>query len=183
MDIFSHGLWAGAAAKGLNKRESKRHVNVWAMALWGMFPDLFAFAIPFVFIIGSVAFGGHQFGDFGGRPPIAEPTSPDTLWLFQLSHILYNVSHSFIIFAIVFFAVWAYFKQVRVELLGWLLHIIMDVPTHTYAFYPTPVFWPLFDWKFNGFSWGQPWFLVLDFSALLLAYALLSWRHRHSNKV
>jgi len=176
MDIFSHGLWAGAAAKALNKREGKPRINVWAMALWGAFPDLFAFGVPFVWIVWSVAFGGHQFSDFGGRPPIAEPTNPDTQWLFQLSHMLYNVSHSLFIFAVVFFVVWFLFKRARLELLGWLLHIIMDVPTHTYAFYPTPVFWPLFDWKFNGFSWGQPWFLVLNYSLLLLAYTLLSRR-------
>lgn len=176
MDIFSHGLWAGVAGRAINKSQKERRVNVWAMALWGMFPDLFAFAIPFIFIVWSVAFGGHSFGDFGGQPAIAEPTNPNAIWLFKLSHVLYNVSHSLIIFAIVFFAVWAYFKQARLELLGWLLHIIVDVPTHTYAFFPTPVFWPIFDWKFNGFSWGQPWFLVLDYSLLLLAYTFLSRR-------
>lgn len=182
MDIFSHGLWAGVAAKGANKAQGKRRINVWAAMLWGVFPDLFAFAIPFIFIVWSVAFGGHSFRDFGGQPAIAEPTSPDTQWLFQLSHVLYNVSHSLIIFAIVFFAVWIYFKQARLELLGWLLHIIMDVPTHTYAFFPTPVFWPLFGWKFNGIAWAQPWFLVLDYSLLLLAYALLSRRHKIDKK-
>ena len=41
MDIFSHGLWAAAAAKGVNKSQNKRRVNVWAMAMWGVFPDLF----------------------------------------------------------------------------------------------------------------------------------------------
>lgn len=178
MDIFSHGLWAGAAAKALNKREGKRHVNVWAMALWGIFPDLFAFAIPFVWIVWSVAFGGHQFGDFGGRPPIAEPTGGDSLWMFQLSHHLYNISHSIFIFAIVFLGVWAYFKQVRIELLGWLIHILMDVPTHSYAFFPTPIFWPFFGWEFDGISWGQPWFMVLNYSLILLAYVLLARKKR-----
>jgi len=174
MDIFSHGLWAGAAAKGLNKRgDGHRRLNVWATALWGVFPDLFAFGLPFIFIVWSVAFGGSSFSDFGGHSRIAEPMSADTLAVFQFSNALYNVSHSLIVFAAVFFSVWVHFKEFRLELLGWLVHILMDVPTHTYEFYPTPVFWPLFDWKFDGFSWGQPWFMVLNFTLLIIVYGVL----------
>jgi len=174
MDIFSHGLWAGVAAKGLNKREGKPRINVWVMALWGMFPDLFSFTITFMWLIWGLVFGGLALGQFGtNHPPLAEPLSQNTAWVFHLSGVLYNVSHSLIIFAIVFFAVWAYFKQARLELLGWLLHILIDVPTHTYVFYPTPVFWPVFDWKFSGFSWGQPWFIILNYSLLLVVYVWL----------
>ena len=176
MDIFSHGLWATIGAKSINKAQNKRRINLWAAALWGVFPDLFAFSIPFVFVIGSVVFSGGHFGDF--RPPhTGEPMGRDSVWMFQLSHSLYNLSHSAIVFSVVFLCVWAYFKQARLELLGWLLHILMDVPTHTYAFFPTPVFWPIFDWKFSGFSWGQPWFLLLDYSLLLLLYVYL-WKRR-----
>lgn len=179
MDIFSHGLWAGAAAKALNKRAGKPRINVWVMALWGMFPDLLAFTIPFVWLIWGLIFGGLDFSQFSGhRPPLAEPAGTAASNIFALTSVLYNVGHSFIIFSVVFFAVWFLFKGPRLELLGWLLHIIMDVPTHTYAFYPTPVFWPLFDWKFNGFSWGQPWFMVLNYSLLLLAYTLLARKRR-----
>lgn len=183
MDIFSHGLWAAAAAKGVNQAQDKRRLNVWAAALWGVFPDLFAFSIPFIWLMWSLASGDTSFANFhGGRPPIDEPTGSNGVWVFQLSHALYNVSHSLIIFSVVFFGVWAYFKQARLELIGWLLHIIADVPTHTYAFFPTPVFWPLLDWKFNGFSWGQPWFLLLDYSLLLLAFAFL-WKRQIRIKI
>lgn len=171
MDIFSHGLWAGIAAKGLNRREKVRRINVWAMALWGVFPDMLSFTIPFVWLVWGLVFGGLELGQFGtNHPPLAEPLSQNTVLIYQISGALYNVSHSLIIFAAVFFAVWAYFRQARLELLGWLLHIVMDVPTHTYAFYPTPVFWPLFDWKFNGFQWGQWWFMILNYSLILLIY-------------
>jgi hypothetical protein len=176
-------LWAGVVAKGANRAQSKRRINVWASMLWGVFPDLFALTIPFVWILWSIAFGDHTLLDFGGRPPIAEPTNPDTLWLFQLSHALYNVSHSLVIFTAVFLGVWAYFKQARVELLGWLLHILMDVPTHTYAFFPTPVFWPIFDWKFNGIHWGQWWFIVLNYMLLLLAYGLVTRRQKSAESL
>jgi len=175
MDIFAHGLWAGAGAKALNKRDGKRHVSVWAMVLWGMFPDLFAFSIPFIWLVWGLVFGHIDFSQFAGhRPPLAEPGQMDSVWALQISNYLYNISHSLVIFSVVFFGVWAYFKQARLELFGWLIHILMDVPTHTYAFFPTPVFWPLFGWKFNGISWGQPWFMVLNYSLILLAYTLLA---------
>lgn len=178
MDTFSHGLWAGVLAKGINKAQDKRRINIWATMLWGVFPDIFAFGFTFAWVIWSVAFDGHSFSDFGGQPAVVEPTSGDSVWLFQLSHVLYNVSHSLVIFSVVFFAVWAYFKQARLELLGWFLHIIMDVPTHTYAFFPTPVFWPIVDWKFDGMQWGQWWFILLNYTLLLFAYALLHVRRR-----
>lgn len=175
MDIFAHGLWAGAGAKALNKRTGARRVNVWAMVLWGMFPDLLAFTIPFAWLMWGLIFGGLDFSQFSGHhPPLAEPAGQNSAWIFLMASVLYTVGHSAVVFAFVFFAVWFLFKRPRIELLGWLLHIMMDVPTHTYAFYPTPVFWPLWGWEFNGFSWGQPWFLVLNYSLLLLVYALLA---------
>lgn len=180
MDIFSHGLWAAVSAKAINKAQTKRRVNIWAAMLWGMFPDLFAFSIPFFFIIGSVVFGNGSFGDFG-PPHAGEPMGRDSIWMFQLSSSLYNISHSLFVFSLVFLGVWAYFKQARLELLGWLLHIVMDVPTHTYAFFPTPVFWPFFDWKFDGMHWGQAWFLLLDYSVLLLLYVYL-WKVKKPEK-
>lgn len=176
MDIFSHGLWAAVAAKGINKSQNKRRVNVWAMAMWGVFPDLFAFAIPFAWMIVAFVSGDVSGGDFHARPAGEESTNPNMAGVFQLSHALYNMSHSLFIFAVVFWGVWLYFRQVRLELLGWLLHIIIDIPTHTAAFFPTPIFWPLFDWKFlYGFSWGQPWFLILNYSLLAGVY-LYFWK-------
>jgi hypothetical protein len=183
MDIFAHGLWAGAGAKALNKRKNARKVNIWAMVLWGMFPDLFAFTIPFIWLLGGFVFGGFHLSQFSAyHPHVAEPTNASFFWPLQISNSLYNISHSLIIFSIVFLGVWAYFKQARLELLGWLLHILMDVPTHTYAFFPTPIFWPLFGWKFNGISWAVPWFMVLNYSLILLVYALLSRKKKIDNK-
>lgn len=177
MDIFSHGLWAGAVAKGLNKRSASRRINMWVMAFFGVFPDLLAFAIPFVWLVWGLVFGGLEFGLFGtNNPPLAEPLSQNTILVYQISGVLYNVSHSLVIFTVVFFGVWAYFKHPRLELLGWLLHILMDVPTHTYAFFPTPIFWPIFDWKFSGFHWGQWWFIVLNYTLLIFVYLWLFWR-------
>jgi len=44
------------------------------------------------------------------------------------------------------------------------------VPLHSYAFFPTPVLWPLSDWKFDGWQWMTPGILMTNFAFLSLLY-------------
>jgi len=171
MDIIAHGLWAGAAYKGANKKLEKP-IKVWKAAFWGVFPDLFAFTIPFVWLFGNIIFGGMSFADIP-RPDAVEPVPQDTLPIFNLASMLYSISHSAIIFLIVFGIVFLIFRRPIWELGGWFIHILLDIPTHSYQFYPTPFLWPISGWKFDGFSWGTPWFLILNYSAIIIAYWLL----------
>ena len=50
MDIFAHALWTNALARAAEKRAENRHKTLlkigWA-TFWGVFPDLFAFSLPF----------------------------------------------------------------------------------------------------------------------------------------
>jgi membrane-bound metal-dependent hydrolase YbcI (DUF457 family) len=41
-------------------------------------------------------------------------------------------------------------------MLAWPLHILVDIPTHSSQFFPTPFLWPVSDFYINGVSWGQP---------------------------
>lgn len=180
MDIFSHGLWAGAAAKAANTSEkaqgiTRRRISVWWTVVWGVFPDLFAFAIPFAWIMWQVITGHASFGEF--RPP-HEPAQPNSFPMFALASSLYNISHSIIIFFILFGVAFIIFKHPVWEMFGALIHILSDIPTHSYSFFPTPFLWPLSNFKVNGFSWGTPWFMVLNYSLLLLAYTLLHRKRR-----
>lgn len=145
MDIFSHGLWAGAAAYGLN-RKVKTPVSVWKFGAWGVFPDLLSFSVAFIWMRVT----GTRFDAYN-----AEPFGGDGQFIYQLTNTLYNLSHSLVIFLIVFGLIWLLFKRPVWELGGWLVHILIDVPTHSYAFFPTPILWPISEWKFNGFSWGS----------------------------
>jgi hypothetical protein len=175
MDILSHGLWASAAAQGVNFSPRlhirlKRKLSVPWTFFWGVFPDLFAFTAPFAWMIWQVVTGHANFSEF--RPP-QEPAAPDTLPMFHLASSLYNISHSLVIF-FVFFAVGSLvMRRLIWEMFGALLHILSDIPTHAYTFFPTPFLWPLSDIKVNGFSWGTPWFLLLDYSLLIVIYTLL----------
>jgi hypothetical protein len=182
MDILSHGLWAAAAAKGTKLSAPKiRKINPWFAAFWGMFPDLFAFCISFVWILVKVVSG--QFDrSIVPNPENLEPAATSQLWPMRLSLYLYNYSHSVVIFfsVLCFIVVLRYLIQKRpllqilpFEMFGWLLHILCDIPTHSYKFYPTPIFWPLWGWKFNGFSWGVWWFMLLNYSLLALAFVVI----------
>ncbi|MDO8664161.1 MAG: hypothetical protein Q7K44_01235 [Candidatus Liptonbacteria bacterium] len=225
MDILSHGLWAGAATKSINLKRRKS-LNVWLTAFWGVFPDLFAFTIPFIWLFFNLLSGNINFSDIH-RPTGAEPenkllfgngnTEQTQSSIAYLTSSLYNISHSLFIFLLIFglvilirklltfgsesankaeilfaasepnekisrFAL--FFKKENVvpwEMGGWLLHILLDIPTHSYAFYPTPVFWPLGGWKFSGYPWAHPWFIAANYSAIAVAY--LTIRYFRKRKV
>ena len=174
MDVFAHTVWAALSARAINKKKKQRILNVAWTAFWGVFPDLFAFTIPFAGIIISVLSGDKSFSDF----PRGEG-SP----LFSLAHELYNYSHSLVIWFVVFLVVWKLAKKPRWELLGWALHILIDIPTHTEAFFPTPFLFPVSTYHVPfGISWGTPWFMMLNYSVMLLCFAFLFIRDRKNGK-
>jgi hypothetical protein len=55
-------------------------------------------------------------------------------------------------------------------LLGWLTHIVIDIPTHEKNFYPTPYLWPLKYPIINGWAWARKPIVILNSSALIIAY-------------
>jgi hypothetical protein len=80
----------------------------------------------------AVALGMAERPDFShGTPP--ESSIP------QYVHHLYNVTHSLMIFLAVFLVAWAVRKRPVWELGAWGLHVLVDVPTHSSSFFPTPV--------------------------------------------
>jgi hypothetical protein len=62
------------------------------------------------------------------------------------------------------------------ELLGWVFHILIDIPTHTLRFFPTPFLWPISSYCASGISWANRWFLLANYSALAIVSFLL-WRN------
>lgn len=163
MDIFAHGLWAAAAARGVNRKAARRIRTGWA-AFFGMFPDLFAFSVPVCLMLWARLTGGADAVPAGRHLPH-----------FELAWQLYQISHSLFTFAAVFGLAWLVARRPVLELLGWLLHILIDIPTHTLRFFPTPFLWPVCSYVFSGISWANRWFLLSNYGALLIVYILL-WR-------
>src|SRR3989344_6935920 len=98
MDILAHTLWANAGARAAHaiaeKKNKKFYMSAGWTAFFGVFPDLFAFTIPFTIRFYNSIFGSG--GSFFGRPPVAEEGLQNG---FQLAHTLYNYSHSLVIWA------------------------------------------------------------------------------------
>lgn len=182
MDIFSHGLWAVAGGKFLEKK-IKRPLNTWLVAWWGIFPDLFAFTVPFIWVAVEFIAGDIPLNKIP-RPQEGEPpVFLNSTKVFQLATSLYNVSHSLFIFGGSFFVAWWLLKRVPWEMFGWLLHVLIDIPTHPYNFFPTPLLWPVSVWKFShGFSWGTTWFMALNITCLILVYGYLFKKKRFFKK-
>lgn len=171
MDILSHGLWAGAAAK-VFKKKSPVPINIKQAAFWGVFPDLLAFTAPFSILITRLVTARMKLADWP-RPNVETPGAHDALNIFNHTQVLYSLGHSAIVFLIIFGLIAFVRKRPPLAMGAWLLHILIDIPTHTSAFYPTPFLWPISDFKISGISWATPWFLALNYSAILIVYWLL----------
>lgn len=153
MDIVSHGLW-GALVFGRKGRTS-----FWLAFGIGLAPDLFSFGILWI----AATLGLSPKPDFShGTPP--ESTIPPYV------HHLYDVTHSFVVSLAMFAILWLVMKRPVWELGAWGLHVLVDIPTHSFAFFPTPFLWPLSDWKFDGWQWNQSTILIPNFTVLLLLY-------------
>lgn len=166
MDTLSHGLWSLALFKLLNLKFKKNKFNVWNAAFFGIFPDVFAFVIPYsVFLFIFL---------FQGRLSIVNfEAMTESFPYYNIINLLYNISHSIIIFIIVFILVWLIFKKPIWVMFGWLLHIIIDIPTHLIGYFPTPMFWPISNFKINGIIyWREPLFMIIDIVLLITAYTV-----------
>ncbi len=179
MDVFAHACWATAAGTATNRKLGLRLRLPW-VAFWGVFPDLFAFTPTFLLMLW---FRFVQGIPTQGRFFIFSPVLRDALPDFLKPDELYHYSHSLVIFGLVFGAAWLMRRKPTLVMLGWLLHILMDIPTHRAGRYGTPFLWPFSDYRFNGISWGQDWFMVLNWTSIILVYvALWVWSIRHSQR-
>lgn len=153
MDIISHGLYGGVAFG------RKSRLSYAKAFFFGIMPDLFSFGILFVLTALSLV-SGPDFGN--GRPDAAHvPAYISTL---------YNITHSLIIAGVVIAVVRFIRGSFMLELFAWPLHILVDIPTHSSTFFPTPFLWPVSDFTINGMSWGQPIIFYPDIAVLVLLY-------------
>ena len=153
MDIVSHGLW-GAVGFGRRNRSS-----FWLAFVIGLAPDLLSFGVLWTAVVLGLA----------ERPDFSHGTPPESS-IPQYVHHLYNVTHSFIVFLVAFLLIRFLLRRPLWELGAWGLHVLVDVPTHSYAFFPTPILWPLFNWKFDGWQWTTPTILIPNFVLLAMVY-------------
>lgn len=156
MDIVSHSLWGGVTFGRKNKR------NFYLALLFGFLPDMFSFGILWIANI----LGLSQRPDWSQGTP-AESLIPDYI------HNLYNTTHSLVIFILVFALVWFFRKKPFWPMGAWGLHILIDIPSHSLAFFATPFLWPISNYQFNGIGWGDP--IIFFPNVILLIGAYIAW--------
>src|SRR3989344_9470166 len=116
MDVFSHGLWTGAISKLINNK-LKKPISILQTAFWGVFPDLFGFAIAFGWLSGSLFLGKISPSAMPGLHEV-EPSPLNTNPLFHITSLLYSIGHSAIIFILAFSVLWFILRRPYWELFG-----------------------------------------------------------------
>ena len=161
MDILSHSLWGGIA---LGRKKKSDYIYA---AILSFLPDFLAEGIMFSLVYLGVK---NMPGLEHGHPNITEFP--------MYAQNFYNITHSLIVFAIVFFIVWAIRKKPFIPLLAWALHIIIDIPTHSYELFPTPFLWPVSDFKVNGIHWSSPVIMIPDIILLFVLYGFWLYKSK-----
>lgn len=161
MDTLSHALYGGIAFG----RQSR--LSYWLAFFFGMAPDLFSFGLLFI----TNFLGITQRPDWSAGPP-PESMIPGYV------HTMYDITHSLVVFAVVFAVVWVVRRRVLWEMLAWPLHILVDIPTHSSQFFPTPFLWPVSDFHIDGHPWSRPEIFIPNVLILTGLYGWFWWKRK-----
>ena len=149
MDTLSHAMW-GKGFFGYRKYR-------WFSFFFGAVPDLFSFGIYFIFNLITKPYN-LSFGK-----PALDEIPP---WVFSL----YDFSHSLIIALIFIMIIFKVNKELSFPMLAWPLHILLDFFTHSIQYFPTPIFWPISNYQFNGIPWSNPYIMLINFIGIFLIF-------------
>lgn len=178
MDIVAHSLWVGLGAVAAARRWPVSTSQARTAVVLAALPDI-GHLVPIALwgLLGSgtwQALQGYVIATPGTEPFL--PAGVET-W----SHILHCLLHSAVVAAVVTLLAWFRWRWLLVPLTGWWSHIVIDVFTHSAAYYPSPVLYPITERGFDGIAWPTPWFMALNYAALGVA-GLWLWRSRRTRE-
>lgn len=144
MDFFAHLFWTAIVFKS--------HVPLWIPLFFAAIPDISSWGVIMIHMIvcGKMKFDKKHFKEI-----------PAFAWT------LYGATHSIFSFAFVFGILTLLTGKIFIAAFAWLLHLLIDILTHSRYFLGTPFLWPFSDWKFPGYSWGRLWFTILNWAAII----------------
>ncbi len=177
MDILAHGLWAGVGAGLVSRRWALSRRTVTLTVVLAVLPDL----LQLLPMLGWALFSKEGFAAlraYAQALPSFDPVLPPTVEL--LTFHLHCLMHSAVIAGAATLLLWGVLRSFWIALLGWWLHIVIDVFTHSADFYPSPVLYPFTQRGFDGLAWNTPWFMVVNYIALFAA-CLWLLRERRSD--
>jgi len=97
---------------------------------------------------------------------------PNSVAVPNIIHIIYSFTHSLVIYALFFALLWFLGKKSFAKLtLGWLLHILVDIPTHSAEFFPTPFLWPISNFHVDGIPWSNPVIFIPNVILIIILYS------------
>lgn len=158
MDFVSHALWGGVSFGRKNKRFFLLAAGI------SILPDILTeglFFVLYLLNIGSMPGWEHGHPNIGDYPLFAQT--------------LYNITHSLIAFTVIFGLFWIVSRRPVWIVAAWGLHILIDIPTHSLALFPTPFLWPVSEIKVDGIGWDNPVILAIDIALLVTAYMFWSY--------
>ncbi len=169
MDTLSHAAWGYVILRWRGPKAARLG------ALTGAAPDLLYF-VPSK--LQQVLENGW---------PALSPSRDPRIWradgpplpadLIEAYHSYYVFTHSLVILALVLGVLVVCGRRHWLWLaLPYGLHIGMDLATHER--YLTPIFYPLWDWRFSGLSWGDPRIFWTNLVVLAVAFAWIGWKYR-----
>lgn len=167
MDIVAHGLWAALLCRWRGRqRPMPRLTAAWTVDL-AMAPDLVQLT-PIA--IGALALpeGWTAMQAYFHALPRYQPVLPPLVE--TLMHHLHCTMHSALVATAVTWLVWWRLQRLWWPLLGWWMHIVIDVFTHSADFYPSPVLYPITQQGFDGWAWNDPWLLMVNYIFILLLW-------------
>jgi hypothetical protein len=177
LDVLSHVLWAGAAAEAVRRTGRFSRRDVAGAAAFGAMPDLVA-VVP----VAAWATSAPSFLDavvaYVMAVPGREPAMPE--WARLAEHHLHCSAHSLVVLALVTLAFAGLLRGLLPSLLGWWMHILLDIPTHSEDYYAVTVFYPFTQWSFDGVAWTAPAVLAANYAALVAAYGGLYLTRRRA---
>jgi len=151
MDILAHGLWGGFAI-GWKKRFGLAFLfSVAPDVLWSVSTLI---EVGVLFIVNSGDLRGVRFPG---------------LW----TDNVYYCTHSLIIIGAIWLVLWFTRRKIAIPFLAWPLHILIDILTHGTGRFPTLFLFPLSDYAFDGIRWQQHWFMIANYTGLLVV--ALAW--------
>lgn len=167
MDVFSHWLWGMAL--------TRKKVSWKISGPMGVLPDLLAFIPASIYRMTN--------GIKSTRVDENSVTSD-----MPVAWEIYQWTHSLTIVAFLYGCAY-YFLKYRgnqkpalmawMFVLPWFFHILIDIPSHTIDFFPTPFLHPFSDFMFDGVRWSTWWVWFPQFAVLVAIWWVILKRENH----
>jgi len=166
MDFISHGL-IGATLGLLDKNRTKK--KVLAISFFSVLPDIFQ--IPYYLGLGYIKHRPcywpniEDWTNFRGTHPVL-----DAFW---------DIPHSLFFVLIVIFPLVKFLKKTNLLIYAYILHILIDIPTHT-GEWGVKIFFP-FNFQIPGitdaWAWGIDYFIISWATLIVLNIGLYKFIH------